>query len=143
MVTEAVNTLLELKAKYKAATGNDWKPGAQKPAAEAKASSPAKKEGSPKKEASPALSGPGAQLNEDIIAQGDKVRALKAEKADKVAIDTAVQVLLGLKAKFKTVTGSDWKPPASGKVFCYLTLMTHWWAWVFPSLFVMVTEVGL
>jgi len=115
-VTEAVNVLLDLKAKYKAATGNDWKPGAHKPSSGAASESP-KKAGSPsKKSPSPApeaLSGPAAQLNQDIVAQGDKVRALKAEKADKVAVDTAVQVLLGLKAKFKTVTGSDWKPAGS------------------------------
>jgi bifunctional glutamyl/prolyl-tRNA synthetase len=96
-----------LKAAYKAANGKDWKPAA----AAAQASQPAKPAPAPKqesKESSPVAD----QLNDDIAAQGDKVRQLKAEKADKVAVDTAVNVLLGLKTKYKTVTGNDWKPPA-------------------------------
>ena len=39
-----------------------------------------------------------------------QVRKLKAEKADKEAISTAVNVLLGLKTKFKSESGQDWKP---------------------------------
>ena len=104
-VDAAVASLLDLKAKYKAATGNDWKPGAQ-PAKAVKA--PAKATEQPKPDSNPMAD----QLNNDIVAQGDKVRQLKAEKADKVAIDTAVNVLLGLKTKYKTLTGIDWKPAA-------------------------------
>ena len=101
-IDAAVASLLSLKAQYKEATGKDWKPGCHKPSS---------KEPSPKPEGG--LTGDAAQLNDDIIAQGNKVRTLKTEKADKVAIDTAVQVLLGLKTKFKKVTGQDWQP-ASG-----------------------------
>ena len=36
-------------------------------------------------------------LEAKITAQGDKVRALKAEKADKASIDAAVKILLDLK----------------------------------------------
>lgn len=49
-------------------------------------------------------------INEKIIAQGDKVRRLKTEKADKATIDAEVKVLLALKAEYKTSTGEDWKP---------------------------------
>ncbi|EDW68345.2 bifunctional glutamate/proline--tRNA ligase [Drosophila virilis] len=45
-----------------------------------------------------------------IAAQGDKVRDLKAAKADKTAIDAAVKTLLSLKADYKQLSGSDWKP---------------------------------
>ena len=60
------------------------------------------------------------QLHLDISAQGDKVRKLKTEKAEKEAIDTAVNVLLNLKTKFKNETGLDWnpkiKPPVASSV---------------------------
>lgn len=49
-------------------------------------------------------------INEKIVAQGDKVRCLKAKKADKAIIDAEVKVLLALKAEYKASTGSDWKP---------------------------------
>ena len=57
--------------------------------------------------------GPGAELDAKITSQGDTVRKLKTEKADKAAIDAAVKTLLGLKAEYKAATGSDWKPPAA------------------------------
>ncbi|XP_073950702.1 glutamyl-prolyl-tRNA synthetase isoform X2 [Choristoneura fumiferana] len=96
-VDAAVKTLLELKAKYKAATGQDWKPGAT-PAAAAPAA-PA-----------PAASGDAAKLSDDVAKQGELVRSLKAAKADKAAVDAAVKLLLELKAKYKAATGQDWKP---------------------------------
>ncbi|XP_017877336.1 bifunctional glutamate/proline--tRNA ligase [Ceratina calcarata] len=49
-------------------------------------------------------------INEKIIAQGEKVRSLKAQKANKTAIDAEVKTLLDLKAKYKAITGTDWKP---------------------------------
>ena len=108
-VDAAVAKLLELKAAYKAATGKDWKPPAAQPAAKA-AAAPAAKAASPPKVVEQDSNPVADQLNADIIAQGDKVRQLKADKADKVAVDTAVNVLLGLKTKYKTLTGNDWKP---------------------------------
>ncbi|XP_040575961.1 bifunctional glutamate/proline--tRNA ligase [Lepeophtheirus salmonis] len=102
-ITQEVNLLLSLKAEFKSATGKDWKPDAA-PKVEAKSVSSA---------ASPNLgnkSDLSKQLNEDIIQQGNKVRNLKTEKADKMAIDTAVKILLDLKAKYKSITGVDWKP---------------------------------
>jgi len=94
-IQESVNLLLALKAEFKSATGRDWKPeGASKPAESVKA---AKLEGS-------------EDLEAKITAQGDKVRALKAEKADKASIDAAVKILLDLKAEYKSATGKDYQP---------------------------------
>ena len=70
-VDAAVATLLDLKAKYKAATGTDWKPGKQQPGQPSKA-----KSASPPKE----TSGPGDELNNEITAQGNIVRDLKSKK---------------------------------------------------------------
>lgn len=48
------------------------------------------------------------------IKQGEVVRDLKASKADKVAIDTAVAELLAIKAKYKVVCGEDFPAPGKG-----------------------------
>jgi len=109
-----VTALLALKAEYKAATGEDWKP----PAAPAKAA-PVKAP-SPSKDDGPTLSGEAKELDAKVTAAGEKVRALKAAKADKAEVDEAVKVLLGLKADFKAAAGFDWKPagaadPKKGK----------------------------
>lgn len=50
------------------------------------------------------------QIGNQITQQGNLVRDLKSEKADKEKIDTEVKNLLALKAKFKELTGSEWKP---------------------------------
>ena len=99
-VDAAVKTLLQLKTDYKSATGSDWKPGV---AVTADAS---------KKQAS---SSPGqvSDLNEKIILQGDTVRNLKAQKANKLDVDTAVKTLLQLKADYKKASGEDWKPDSA------------------------------
>jgi len=105
-IDEAVKILLALKSEYKEATGKDWKPPT-----ETKAATPKAKATTPPKE----LSGPAAEIDNAIKAQGDAVRKLKSEKADKAAVDEAVKKLLELKAKFKAETGSDWKPAEQGK----------------------------
>merc|ERR1719330_1237188 len=97
VIGEEVKVLLALKAEYKAATGQDWKPGA--------ALAP-----------SPAPSNDAAALNDKITAAGDKVRDLKAAKAAKDVIGEHVKVLLALKAEYKAATGQDWKPGASAPV---------------------------
>lgn len=51
-----------------------------------------------------------AKLDADIKAQGDAVRGLKASKADKAEIKTAVDALLSLKAQYKAAAGKDWSP---------------------------------
>merc|ERR1719394_1957026 len=103
-IDEAVKRLLALKAEYKSATGQDWKPGTAPPPA--KAASPPKA-GSPPAAASGSSA---AEINTSIIAQGDLVRKLKADKGAKADIDAAVKQLLSLKADFKAATGIDWKP---------------------------------
>ncbi|XP_023953456.1 bifunctional glutamate/proline--tRNA ligase isoform X2 [Bicyclus anynana] len=95
-VDEAVKILLDLKAKYKAATGADWKPGAA-PVANVQMAEDAKV----------------VKLLEQIAAQGDKVRKIKAEKAEKSVVDVEVTNLLNLKAQYKALTGSEWTPKAS------------------------------
>lgn len=100
-----VKVLLELKAEYKKLTGTDWTPGA------AAAVTP------PKKEQSPLPVSAGSDNNsaiseilQKITKQGEKVRDLKSQKAEKSAVDAEVKVLLALKADYKSLTGSDWKP---------------------------------
>jgi len=100
-VDAAVKTLLALKAEYKTATGADWKPPAAAPKMQ--------KEVQPSPAAAP-VKGPGAEIDAKITAQGDEVRKLKSEKADKAAVDAAVKTLLALKADFKAATGAEWKP---------------------------------
>ena len=97
----AVALLLDLKAKYKAAVGKDWKPGTHKASTPPKESIPAS-----------ASNNEGDKLNDGIAAQGNKVRDLKGKKAEKSEIDSAVAVLLDLKAKYKAAVGKDWKPGA-------------------------------
>lgn len=50
----------------------------------------------------------------DIKAVGDKIRVLKADKADKASIQSSVEELLGLKSKFLELTGSPYDAPKPG-----------------------------
>uniref|UniRef100_A0A8D3CKD6 Tryptophan--tRNA ligase, cytoplasmic n=1 Tax=Scophthalmus maximus TaxID=52904 RepID=A0A8D3CKD6_SCOMX len=55
------------------------------------------------------------ELYEKLTAQGDKVRALKTDKAEKAEVVAAVQMLLKLKVDYKQTTGQDYKagcPPS-------------------------------
>ncbi|XP_065562496.1 bifunctional glutamate/proline--tRNA ligase-like [Artemia franciscana] len=88
-IDSEVKSLLVLKAEFKALTGSDWKPTAAPVVTAAKSAN---------------------QINSEIAAQGDKVRDLKSKKADKATIDSEVKFLLALKAEFKALTDSDWKP---------------------------------
>lgn len=45
-----------------------------------------------------------------MACQGEVVRKLKAEKASKDQVDSAVQELLQLKAQYKSLTGIEYKP---------------------------------
>ncbi|XP_011498615.1 PREDICTED: bifunctional glutamate/proline--tRNA ligase [Ceratosolen solmsi marchali] len=98
-VDAEVKSLLSLKAEYKAAAGKDWKPNS---------TSEVKQE--TKVDAS------ADNLNEQIIAQGNKVRDLKAAKADKATVDAEVKSLLSLKAEYKAAAGKDWKPNSTSEV---------------------------
>ena len=53
-------------------------------------------------------------VNEKIVSQGDKIREMKAAKADKASIKAEVDVLLALKAEYKGITGTEWKPSGGG-----------------------------
>ena len=110
LVDAEVKALLELKAKYKEKTGSDWKPGKGGDRTQ-KSKSPAKPAAAaPKEERADPPSELEKDLNDRITAQGEIVRKLKGDKADKADIDANVQILLGLKAKYKEKTGKDWKP---------------------------------
>lgn len=76
-------------------TGKEWKQGTvvSKPAAVASKSAE-------------------EELMRKIAEQGDKVRKLKSEKAEKPVVDVEVKLLVALKAEYKSLTGKDWKPPA-------------------------------
>lgn len=89
LIEAEVKVLLQLKAEYKSLTGQEWKPDTV----------------AVKNQALGA-----AEILNKIASQGDKVRELKAKKADKSAIDDEVKVLLQLKADYKTITGQEWKP---------------------------------
>lgn len=106
-IKQAVDVLLELKKQFKMVTNVDWKPDinisqfAANAAAPALAPTPAP------------IAGDGNQaleLHNKIKTQGEKVRTLKASKADKDAIKAEVDVLLSLKKDFKNATNIDWKP---------------------------------
>lgn len=94
VIDAEVKILLALKAEYKEVTGKDWKVGAT-------ASSPAPAAVSNSKE---------SEISDKITAQGEKVRLIKSQKAEKSVVDTEVKALLTLKAEYKSVAGKDWKP---------------------------------
>ncbi|XP_077300381.1 glutamyl-prolyl-tRNA synthetase [Arctopsyche grandis] len=97
-----VQKLLSLKAEYKKVSGIDWTPDT-KPAAQASAPVPA---------SAPASTAQGSvnEILDNIVKQGDTIRKLKQEKADKKAIEPEVQKLLAFKADYKKVSGVDWTP---------------------------------
>ncbi|KAM6083768.1 bifunctional glutamate/proline--tRNA ligase isoform 4-T4 [Theristicus caerulescens] len=107
-IDEAVKLLLSLKADYKEKTGQDYKPG-----------HPPVAQGALPQASSTVPSGPDTPeakaLFSKVALQGDEVRKLKSEKAEKEKIDAAVKELLQLKAQYKSVAGVDYKPvSASG-----------------------------
>ncbi|XP_050172398.1 bifunctional glutamate/proline--tRNA ligase isoform X6 [Myiozetetes cayanensis] len=108
-IDEAVKLLLSLKADYKEKTGQEYKPG-HPPAAQ----------GALPQASNTVPSGPDTPeakaLFSKVALQGDEVRKLKAEKADKEKIDVAVKELLQLKAQYKSVAGVDYKPVSASGV---------------------------
>lgn len=72
MLLRKLQVLLALKGDYKALTGQDWKPGAV-----------------PTNQSS---SGDATSISARIAQQGDKVRDLKSNKADKATIEAEVKV---------------------------------------------------
>ncbi|XP_054432576.1 bifunctional glutamate/proline--tRNA ligase isoform X2 [Pteronotus mesoamericanus] len=105
-VDAAVKQLLALKAEYKEKTGQEYKPG-----------NPPALTGGQKAAAKPPASTAGSDaLYNEVAAQGEVVRKLKAEKAPKAKVNEAVEHLLSLKAQYKEKTGKEYVPgqlPAS------------------------------
>ncbi|XP_053693447.1 bifunctional glutamate/proline--tRNA ligase [Sabethes cyaneus] len=100
-IEKNVKILVDLKADFKVATGHDWIPS-----------------GTQTKVASTIPQPTSTKFNEsdllnEISIVGDKIRALKAQKADKSSIDVEVQHLLQLKSNYKAITGQDWKPAST------------------------------
>lgn len=75
-IDEAVKVLLVLKAEYKNVTGSEWKPGVTPPAAV------------------PSGGADVSNINDKIVAQGNKVRDLKAAKAPKVQYTCIMKVIV-------------------------------------------------
>ncbi|XP_077138362.1 bifunctional glutamate/proline--tRNA ligase isoform X2 [Ranitomeya variabilis] len=97
-IDAAVKALLSMKAEYKQATGQDYKPG----------NAPA-----PGVTSSPAAASDGDDATaayDRVSEQGEVVRRLKTEKAPKEEIDAAVKSLLNLKAEYKQQSGQEYKP---------------------------------
>ncbi|XP_071403653.1 bifunctional glutamate/proline--tRNA ligase [Centroberyx affinis] len=107
-VDAAVKQLLALKAEYKQATGQEYKPGAA-PAPVQNKPAPVQNKPAPVQN-SPAPVAAATGLYEQVADQGEMVRKLKAEKAPKDQVDAAVKQLLALKAEYKKQTGQDYKP---------------------------------
>ena len=93
-IKAAVDVLLGLKKEYKVLTGKDAPPGG-------------------KPQAAPKPSGNEYEILAKIAEQGNIVRDLKTQKADKDKITAAVDVLLGLKKEYKVLIGKD--APPGGK----------------------------
>uniref|UniRef100_A0A673TKF3 glutamate--tRNA ligase n=2 Tax=Suricata suricatta TaxID=37032 RepID=A0A673TKF3_SURSU len=96
-IDAAVKQLLALKAEYKEKTGQEYKPGNAAAAA-------------PKVPSVPAAGPLDRSLYDEVAAQGEVVRKLKAEKAPKAKVNEAVECLLSLKAQYKEKTGKDYIP---------------------------------
>ncbi|XP_058525175.1 bifunctional glutamate/proline--tRNA ligase [Ochotona princeps] len=97
-IDTAVKKLLALKAEYKEKTGQEYKPG-NPPAAVGHSSS-----------TSSASVLESKSLYDEVAAQGEVVRKLKAEKAPKAKVNEAVERLLSLKAEYKEKTGKEYVP---------------------------------
>jgi len=82
-VDAEVKKLLQLKADYKTATGQDWKPGAPANQTAGGVATPAN-QGTPGGAPSGGMADSAEALKGKIDAQGVKVRDLKAAKASKV-----------------------------------------------------------
>uniref|UniRef100_A0A1L8DRV9 Bifunctional glutamate/proline--tRNA ligase n=1 Tax=Nyssomyia neivai TaxID=330878 RepID=A0A1L8DRV9_9DIPT len=101
VITKEVNILVTLKGDYKTASGMEWQPG--QPVVQKEAPKVESTQNAPN-------NGDAQEINDEIVKQGDLVRKLKGDKAEKIIIDGAVKTLLALKNNYKVVTGKEWKP---------------------------------
>lgn len=107
-IKQAVDTLLELKKQFKMVTNVDWKPDID--ISQFATKSAAAHSAAPVPTPAGDRGNQALELHNKIKTQGEKVRTLKASKADKDTIKTEVDVLLSLKKEFKNATNVDWKP---------------------------------
>ncbi|XP_069055266.1 bifunctional glutamate/proline--tRNA ligase isoform X2 [Lepisosteus oculatus] len=110
-IDSAVKELLARKAHFKQLTGQDYKPGVAPPSQAPARPNPAPVQSDP----APVPSSPAPQaeaLHAEVAQQGELVRKLKADKAPKEQVDSAVKTLLDLKAQYRTLTGEEYRPPA-------------------------------
>ncbi|XP_054718343.1 bifunctional glutamate/proline--tRNA ligase-like [Uloborus diversus] len=103
LIDSSVQKLLKLKAEFKDVSGIDWKP-------DLKLDGSIEKSDSLSSDSNKTIVN--ADINAKIKEQGDLVRKLKSEKAEKSLIDSNVKVLLKLKEEYKSVHGVEWKPDA-------------------------------
>lgn len=104
VVDVEVKSLLAYKVEFKTLTGKDWKPGTVAAVQETKSTS---------------VNSEDKILNK-IASQGDKVRKLKSEKAEKATIDKEVKALLAYKIDYKSLTGKEWKPGTVASNSCQI-----------------------
>ncbi|KAM7050064.1 bifunctional glutamate/proline--tRNA ligase isoform 2-T2 [Molossus nigricans] len=98
-IDAAVKQLLALKAEYKETTGQEYKPG-----------NPPAIVGQNVSSKSSASTLESKSLYDEVAAQGEVVRKLKAEKAPKAEVSEAVERLPSLKAQYKEETGREHAP---------------------------------
>jgi len=104
-----IAALLDLKNKYREATGKDYVAGAPAPATST--ITPSAKSAAPAPV--PSLDPKAQALADSINSKGEEIRKLKAAKSDKATLQPYIDQLLQLKAQFKELTGSDFGAPAA------------------------------
>uniref|UniRef100_A0A1A9WPS7 Bifunctional glutamate/proline--tRNA ligase n=1 Tax=Glossina brevipalpis TaxID=37001 RepID=A0A1A9WPS7_9MUSC len=100
LIDPEIHVLLALKSDYKSLTGKDWTPDAIAPVSLAGVTI----------DLTESQNDDVTEILDKIKFQGDIIRKLKSEKFPKPDIDAEVQVLLSLKAQYKTITGEEWTP---------------------------------
>ncbi|XP_047138951.1 bifunctional glutamate/proline--tRNA ligase isoform X1 [Hydra vulgaris] len=100
-----VNILKELKNKYKTLTGIDY------PAL----SQPADLQMAPTSSPTIVHASSSDDMTKKIYDQGEKIRLLKSAKTSKDVLQPEIDILLKLKAEYKVLTGSDYKPQGEVK----------------------------
>ena len=112
VVMSEVAILKELKTNFKTVTGVEWTPNIDMGQFSSTAVS-GTTESAPLQPSNDALA-----IHQKIIDQGNVVRNLKTQKADKAAVTAAVNDLLSLKKDFKDATSIDWAPNIDTNQFC-------------------------
>ncbi|XP_076330314.1 LOW QUALITY PROTEIN: bifunctional glutamate/proline--tRNA ligase-like [Tachypleus tridentatus] len=113
IVDAEVKELKKLKMEFKIHTGEEWMPETLNKNEEwhQQPKSFVKLDKKVNENSLENLSDPVLELCKQIKTQGDKIRQMKSEKANKDMLDPEIQVLLKLKSDYKAFTGREWKPP--------------------------------